>query len=267
MKVLLLSSTQFGLNCLQRALRPLRDIRLAGIVTTAKDIETAYSKGKIRICSYADFRQASKITGCQLWFVKRGDYPRILESAIRQSKPDLVLVLGWYYKVPRTVIERIPFGAVGIHASLLPKYRGGAPLVWSMIQGEKQTGVTLFYLGEKMDAGDLISQQAFPITREDTIASVYKKAEDASVEILKKYVPLLAKGKVPRKKQDESEATTFPQRSPQDGLIDWSWDAERIRNFIRAQTHPYPGAFTFLKGKKVTIWDCAIEKKASKVRK
>ena len=268
MRVLLLSSTLFGLECLKKGIRPVRSVRLAGIVTTARRIKISYSAKKVDICSHADFRQIAKSTGCLLWFVKNDNCHSLLETAVRKSKPDLILALGWYYKIPQSIRGEAEAGVLGIHASLLPKYRGGAPLVWAMIQGEKRTGVTLFHLEERMDTGDVVAQRSFPITCEDTIASVCKKAVDVSAGILRRYLPLLAKGKAPRKIQDESQATVFPQRSPKDGLIDWSWDAGRVRDFIRAQTRPYPGAFTFLKRKKITIWDCNIERtKMPRVRK
>lgn len=173
-------------------------------------------------------------------------------------QPDLLLVLGWYYIIPREVRERAPLGCAGIHASLLPKYRGGAPIPWAIINGETTTGVTFFYMGDGIDDGDIITQKEFPIEGVDNCATLYEKATQASVQMLRQYLPQIANGTAPRIPQDHSQATYFPLRKPEDGLIDWSWDAKRIRNFIRAQTKPYPGAFTYIKNKKVIIWDADI---------
>jgi methionyl-tRNA formyltransferase len=146
----------------------------------------------------------------------------------------------------------------GIHASLLPKYRGGAPLVWAIINGEKTTGVSLFYFDQGVDTGDVIAQKKIEISDTDDIRTVYEKATLAAVDVLRESLPLIREGQAPRIPQDHANATIFPQRKPEDGLIDWTRTPDEIRNFIRAQTRPYPGAFTVLEGKKVTIWDADI---------
>ena len=146
----------------------------------------------------------------------------------------------------------------GIHALLLPDYSGGAPLVWAIINGEKKTGVTFFYFDEGVDSGDIIAQEEIDIYENDTIKTLYEKAELTGKNILIKYLPLLAVNQAPRIKQDESKRRIFPQRKPSDGEIDWNWESKRIKNFIRAQTKPYPGAFTLINNKKIIIWDADI---------
>ena len=107
-----------------------------------------------------------------------------------------------------------------------------------------------------VDDGDIIAQESFPILDQDTIKEVYEKATISSLKILKQVLIL---PKIEFKPQDKTKIKIYPQRSPEDGLIDWSWDIERIKNFIRAQTKPYPGAYTILNNKKITIWDANIE--------
>lgn len=177
---------------------------------------------------------------------------------VAQLQPDLTLVAGWYYMVGKDLRNVAPKGAIGLHGSLLPKYRGGAPLVWSMINGEEEGGISLFYLEDGVDAGDIIGQERFLIEDDDTIADSLVKLEEAGERLLERYLPLLAKGEAPRIPQNHSEATEFPQRSPADGEVDWSKSASEIRNFIRAQTRPYPGAFTHIAGKKVILWDVDV---------
>jgi len=145
-----------------------------------------------------------------------------------------------------------------MHASLLPKYRGGAPLVWAMINGEEKSGLTFFYLEDGVDNGDVISQKEISIEESDYISDLIDKTTAAALEIIDESIPSLAENRAPRIRQDESQATYVPQRKPEDGKIDWSWDARRIKNFIRAQSKPYPGAFTEINGKKVTIWNADI---------
>ena len=151
-----------------------------------------------------------------------------------------------------------PLGAVGLHASELPRYRGGAPLVWQIIRGETSAGISLFYLEDGVDTGDVIGTLNFPIREHDTIAEAMERSESAAEALIEKFFPLLEKGMAPRLPQDETLASEFPQRSPEDGEIDWSRAATEISNFIRAQTRPYPGAFTRIGGKRVTIWDAKI---------
>jgi len=178
---------------------------------------------------------------------------------INDIKPDLIIVIGWYYNIPNAILSIPNKGSIAIHASLLPKYRGNAPLVWAMINGEKQTGVSLFFLEGDIDSGDIIAQKSFQINDNDTIKNVLKKAEKASIMLIKKYIKTILTLEIQRHKQKHSEATYYPKRTPKDGEIDWSWDNDRINRFIRAQTRPYPGAYTFINGKKITIFDGKVE--------
>ena len=175
-----------------------------------------------------------------------------------QLNPDFVLVIGWYYMLPKSFRDLPKKGMAGIHASLLPKYRGNAPLVWAMINGENKTGVSFFYFDEGVDTGDIIGQKSFKIENSDTIADVLIKTTLASKEVLLEKMPEIESNTVIRQKQDHSKATFFPKRSPKDGEINWSWDNTKINNFIRAQSKPYPGAFTYIEGKKVILWDAEI---------
>lgn len=176
-------------------------------------------------------------------------------SIIKDLGPEVVYVIGWPQLVNNTILTTAPRGCVGIHSSLLPKYRGGAPVNWGLINGETEWGVTLMYLGEGPDIGDIIAQNQFPIDIRDTCQTVYDKATEASLHLLRDYVPLLAKGKAPRKPQDENQATLFPKRKPGEGIIDWDKTNTEIYNWVRALTHPYPGAFTYLpNGSKFFIW-------------
>ncbi|HJP61691.1 MAG TPA: hypothetical protein VJ865_16905 [Gemmatimonadaceae bacterium] len=118
--------------------------------------------------------------------------------------------------------------------------------------------MTLFHFADGVDDGDMIGQKEFAVESTDTIREVLDKATRATIEVVEEFLPRLADGTAPRIPQDLAKATVVPQRSPADGLIDWSWDPERISNFIRAQTKPYPGAFTYIGDKRVTIWSADV---------
>ncbi len=272
MRVAVLSSTQFGLRCLRDGIQNLpnqragsspnnqgpRGVQVVGILTTPPKIQFARSGKSVDIKTHADFAEIGRQLGCEVALlntpVRTDDY----RHALHHWKPDLLLALGWYYKIPKPVRASAALGCAGIHASLLPRYRGWAPINWAIINGETETGVTFFYLEDEIDAGDVIAQVRFAIAPADTCASVYEKAEQASIAMLREYLPQIAEGVAPRIPQDHHAATQFPQRTPDDGLIDWSWDAKQLANFIRAQTKPYPGAFFYAGKHKVVVWDAAI---------
>lgn len=258
MRIAALSSTAFGHRCLEEGVLQAPGVDLVGILTTPRQIEISYSEKPVSISTHTAFTDLAAQARCEVVELRGQVTAAAYGRPLEQWRPDLLLVLGWYYNVPRKVRARAPLGCAGIHASLLPEYRGGAPIPWAIINGEPETGVTFFYFDDGVDSGDVIAQARFPIGDADTCATVYAKATEASVKILREYLPQIATGAAPRLPQDESQATCFPQRKPEDGEIDWSWDARRIRNFIRAQTRPYPGAFTYLQGKKVTIWDADV---------
>ena len=160
--------------------------------------------------------------------------------------------------IPQSIRELVKYGAWGIHASLLPNYAGGAPLSWAIINGEKETGITLFRMEDGVDDGDIIAQKSFTIEYEDAIKEVYEKATIASKDILKNVLTNIKDIKpIP---QNKVEIEIYPQRSPKDGKIDLTKSSEEIYNFIRAQSSPYPGAFiTTSDGKKLVIEKARIE--------
>jgi len=164
----------------------------------------------------------------------------------------MFVVAGWHHMVPKSWLDYAP--AFGLHASLLPDYSGGAPLVWAMINGEKETGIILFQFTDGVDNGPIIGQAKTQIREDETIATLYARIEELGLELLMQYLPELAAGKAKLESQDESKRHVFPQRGPEDGVIDWNWSARDIYNFVRAQTKPYPGAFTTWNGRQIKIW-------------
>ncbi len=256
MRTVFFGATRLGLACLEALLEAGQEV--AGVVSIPERFPISYSSEPVRNVTYVDFAQAAAARGIPYAEVTSGRPEPALLETIRSWRPDFGLAIGWFYVLLTELRNLFPLGVAGLHASLLPRYRGGAPLVWAIMNGERETGVTLFYLDEGVDTGDVIARRAFPIDSEDDIASVLAKATAVGQELVREYVPLVADGKAPRGPQDESQATAFPQRRPEDALIDWSRSAHEIRDFIRAQTRPYPGAFTIIEGKRVTIWDADI---------
>ena len=206
-------------------------------------------------CELNNFKDFSKTTGKTLFILNK---PSELESIIQDDPPDMCIVVGWYWILKKGLLEMILNGFLGIHASLLPKYRGGAPLVWPIINGDKESGVSLFHFDEGMDTGDLVGQKRFKINSKDTIADIIVKAESLTIELLKDKYHLLLDETAPRAPQNHNEATYCSQRKPEDGHINWRLTNVEIHNAIRAQSHPYSGAFGFANGKKLYIWKSRV---------
>lgn len=137
-------------------------------------------------------------------------------------------------------------GALNMHGSLLPRYRGRAPVNWAILHGERQTGATLHYMVEKPDAGDIVAQQAVPILPDDTAREVFDKVTVAAEIALDTVLPALAAGTAPRRPQNLAGGSYFGGRSPKDGRIDWGCDARQIHDLVRAVAPPYPGALTYV---------------------
>ena len=173
---------------------------------------------------------------------------------VREIEPDFIF--SFYYrnmlKPEVLVIPRL--GALNLHGSYLPKYRGRVPVNWAVINGESETGATLHYMVEKPDAGDIVDQERVAIAFSDSAQDVFSKVTDAAVNVIARAWSLLREGAAGRVPMDLSEGNYCGGRQPADGRIDWTRSAVQIYNLIRGVTHPYPGAFAFLDGRKVIIW-------------
>jgi methionyl-tRNA formyltransferase len=259
MNVFFMGATKFSYRCLQATLRA--GCRVVGCAGTPEVFQISYAPRGVRNVNYFDFFKAARDLGLTCIPYQRDNVADFVRQ-VKPLEPDLILVAGWYYMVPKSLRAVAPKGALGLHGSLLPKFRGGAPLVWTMIHGEKVGGLSLFYLEDGVDTGDVVGQEAFAIEDHETIAHALAKMEDAAEKLILTYLPLLAQDRAPRIKQDHTQATQFPQRNPADGEIDWSKSPAEIRNFIRAQAKPYPGAFTRIGDKKVVIWDADVIEEA-----
>jgi UDP-4-amino-4-deoxy-L-arabinose formyltransferase/UDP-glucuronic acid dehydrogenase (UDP-4-keto-hexauronic acid decarboxylating) len=177
---------------------------------------------------------------------------------IREMKPDVIF--SFYYRdmLSEELLAIAPKGAFNLHGSLLPKYRGRAPINWALLNGESETGVTLHKMVAKADAGDIVAQEKVAITDTDTGLTLHAKVREAAEVLLDKTLPLIEAGSYKTVAQDESQATYFGRRTAEDGQIDWNRSAKEINCLIRAVTEPYPGAFTYLGARKMVIWRARV---------
>jgi UDP-4-amino-4-deoxy-L-arabinose formyltransferase/UDP-glucuronic acid dehydrogenase (UDP-4-keto-hexauronic acid decarboxylating) len=173
---------------------------------------------------------------------------------IREMAPDILFSFYYRNMVGKEILEIPPAGCLNLHGSLLPRYRGRCPVNWVLIHGEKETGVTLHYMTQHPDDGDIVGQKRVTIDDNDTALSLHKKLVTAAGDLLAVLLPKIREKKAERIPQDHSSASYFGGRRPEDGEIDWRQDAVTVRNLVRAVTRPYPGAFSYLGNRMCIFW-------------
>ena len=175
-----------------------------------------------------------------------------LTGRVAQLAPDFIFSFYYRSMIGAPILDSARRGALNMHGSLLPKYRGRAPVNWAILNGEPQTGATLHYMVARADAGDIVDQLAVPILEEDDAREVFGKVTAAAEIVLARSLPGLIEGNAPRRPQLIEPGQYFGRRTPEDGRIDWSQPAVRIHNLVRAVAPPFPGAFTEVDGR--TWW-------------
>ncbi|WP_375239614.1 methionyl-tRNA formyltransferase [Aurantibacter sp.] len=233
MKLGILSSGNLGKDTLEKIILNfnvvfvLTDSNSQGILSLCKKNKIPYFKGNPRNGIGYDF--------------------------MKKIEVDIIVSINYLFLIEKDIIQHSKQLSFNIHGSLLPKYRGRTPHVWSIINNEKVTGITAHVIDEGCDTGDIISQIKIPINKIETGAEILNKFKLEYYNLILGVFKKLNSGKLELIKQDEQLATYFGKRTPADGQINWDWQSERIRNWVRAQSYPYPGAFTFFKGEKIII--------------
>lgn len=183
--------------------------------------------------------------------------PEALEP-FRAWQPDLIVVAAYGRMLPNSVLTLPPLGCINVHASLLPKYRGAAPIQWAIAEGEEETGVTIMRISERMDTGDILLQKAIPIEADDTGGSLHDKLSTLGAEALRETLQLLKQGQLLARPQNEADATYTPIIKKEDGRIDWRLSAITIERRIRA-FNPWPSAYTTFGGKLLKVFKAHLE--------
>jgi len=220
---------------------------IVGIVTLPGPVDPDRS-GQ---CSFAEPAAA---VGAEL--IEAGDInaPATVD-AIAALEPDVLFVIGWSQLLREPVLALAPGGVFGMHPTLLPRHRGRAPIPWAILSGLAMTGVTLFEIPDaRADSGAIVGQLEVPIAADETATTLFDRLAAAHVDLIRICVPQILAGTAPRLPQDERRASSWPRRAPADGIIDWHTRAPNLYDWVRAQTRPYPGAFTFLGDSKVVVW-------------
>ena len=259
MKVVFFGATKFSEEILIHLLNNKIDV--CALFTIPQEFGISYRDTKVKNYNYSELEIVATKNKISCYYIdssEEGKKTNDYIDVIKNINPDVILIMGWYYMVPKKIRDLAKYGAWGIHASMLPDYAGGAPLVWAIINGEKETGITLFKLDDGVDDGDIISQEKIKIEETDSIKEVYEKVTIASKNLLLNALQNISS--IVFTPQDKSKIKIYPQRKPDDGELDLTKTAKDLYNFIRAQSLPYPGAFIRTSdGKKLIIEKARIE--------
>lgn len=245
------SSVKLGLSCI-KAIYEI-GYKLSLVVTLSDNI----AKKKSGRVFFDDFCKEKNINLIKTSHIND---QKVIDE-IKKKKIDWLFIIGWSQIASLQVLSSPRFGAIGAHPTLLPIGRGRASIPWAIIKRLDKTGVTLFKINEKVDAGPILAQKIIKIEDFETASTLYRKVELAHVKIIKNFIPTLLNNNFTITSQDEKQATIWPGRKPEDGIIDTSssvWHAERL---VRALTKPYPGAFLIKNNKKIIIWKASVSSK------
>jgi methionyl-tRNA formyltransferase len=201
---------------------------------------------------FGSVAESAKSRGLPVAMPESPDEPALGKRVLNLS-PDFIFSFYYRRMLQPSLLAAASRGALNMHGSLLPRYRGRVPVNWAVINGETQTGATLHYMTARPDAGDIVDQMAVPILPDDTAFEVFQKVTVAAEVVLWRALPKLIRGDADRVPQDASQATYFGARRPEDGRIDWRLGARAIHNLVRGVAPPYPGAFCEVAGRRVRI--------------
>lgn len=247
---------RFGfVTCVRLGLSCMEAIYEAGgsldVAMTLHDGQAASKSGRVWIDDFCAER------GIPLVKVRNVNDPDAI-SALREAKLDWLFIVGWSQIARREVLEAPARGVLGMHPTLLPVGRGRAAIPWAILKGLEETGVTLFRMDEGVDTGDILAQTQIPLRPDTDATALYREVEEAHVALIRSAYPKLAAGTLEARPQDESRATIWPGRRPEDGRIDPDGSVADAERLVRAVTRPYPGAFIERDGRRIVIWKARI---------
>ena len=194
---------------------------------------------------------AAREKGIPVFTPEKINTPEWIER-ITVLRPDLILSVYYRHMISTRILGLAPLGAFNVHGSLLPRYRGRAPINWAVLHGESRLGMTLHRMVKRADAGPIVDQEGVDIGPRDTAEQAFRKVLPCAWRVLVRQIDALLRGTARETPQDEAHATYFGGRTPEDGRIDWRQSSAQIFNLIRAVTDPYPGAFTDVSGARQT---------------
>ena len=249
MKIVFISGVKFGFEILHHILD--HDFNISLVFSYADSKKKNFS-------DYTSFDNLCKEHKIKNIKVDKINDPENI-TLIKSLNPDIILVMGWSQLLNNEIIKIPKFGVIGSHPTELPKFRGRAPIPWTILKNLKESALTFFYIEEGIDNGDILDQEKFKITDIDDAHSIYEKVTDIGKNMIIRDLKLIQNGNPQRIKQNSQNfIENWPKRTPEDGKINWNNSGKIIHTLIRATTHPYPGAFTLYNGKKLKIFNAEL---------
>ncbi|OYD06413.1 methionyl-tRNA formyltransferase [Paludifilum halophilum] len=248
-RILFMGTPDFAVPSLQALVR--EGYEVTGVVT-----QPDRPRGRKRKPASPPVKKAALELGLTVFQPEKLRDPASVAKVL-DSHPDLIVTAAYGQLLPPEVLQAPPFGCVNVHASLLPKYRGGAPIHHALIAGEKETGVTIMYMVQALDAGDILTQRSLPIEEDDDVGTLHDKLSHLGADLLVNMLPDLLQGRINPVPQDPEQATYAPNIKREDEKIDWTHPVEAIYNQVRGLS-PWPVAFTTWKEKPLKIWRAKV---------
>ncbi len=255
MKVIFMGTPEFSVGTLEALIEAGHEVALA---VTQPD----KPKGRGGKMQYTPVKEAALKHGIPVFQPKKVREPECVEE-LKQYNADIIVVIAFGQILPKEILEMTPFGCVNVHASLLPKYRGAAPVQWAVIDGEEVSGVTTMQMDEGLDTGDMLLKTEIRLDEKETGGSLHDKLAAAGAELCVRTLKGLEEKTIVPKPQGESPTAYARMLDKKLGNIDWSRDAESIERLVRG-LNPWPSAYTNWDGKVMKIWEARAEKRAAK---
>jgi methionyl-tRNA formyltransferase len=238
------------------AVPTLEALIAAGYVVPLVVTQPDRPKGRGGALAAPPVKEAALRLGLEVFQPERVRRPEA-QNKLAELKPEAMVVVGYGQIIPQSVIDIPPFGIINVHASLLPKYRGAAPIQWAVAHGETRTGVTTMQIDAGLDTGDMLLKAETEIGPEETAVELGGRLAPLGADLLIQTLRGLAAGTIRPEKQDAAQATLAPILKKEDGLIDWNWPAERVHNLVRGLL-PWPGGYTTFRGQALHLWKTRV---------
>lgn len=256
MRVVFMGTPDFSVGTLRELVKAGHEV--VGVVS-----QPDKPKGRGKSLMPTPVKEAALELGLPVYQPKKVRDPEFFE-VLRELAPEVIVVVAFGQIIPQSILELPPYGCINVHASLLPKYRGAAPIQWAVIDGEPESGVTIMKMDTGLDTGDMITKVVVPIEKDETGGSLFDKLSEAGAKLLVDTLPSLADGTAVYEKQPEESPTPYAAMiQKQLGNIDWKRPAVEIERLIRG-LNPWPSAFTKLNGKTLKIWSAQVLNESEK---
>ena len=254
MKIVFMGTPEFAVPCLQKIIDEGHEV-LAVVTQPDKP------KGRGKKLAMPPVKELALKYNIDVYQPVKAREESFVEK-LKEINPELIVVVAFGQILPKSILDIPKFGCVNVHASLLPKYRGAAPLNWVIINGEEKTGVTTMYMDVGLDTGDMILKSEIPLDDEITAGELHDKMMIDGANVLKETIDLIAQGKAPREKQNDDETCYSPIMDKTLGNIDWNKSAKDIHNLVRG-VNPWPSAYTTYENQTMKIWKTKVVDKNS----